>query len=146
MAETAISLRLLETLTSALYEDPIILFREYVQNSLDAYNTTVNNNQAKAFDGFSVDIKVDKDNSYIEIRDNGYGIKEEDFLTKMTLIGESDKKKEDQIGFRGIGRLSAMPFCKELVFENKPQGTNKRLIFKWDGKKFNELLNNKKKV
>ena len=35
MAEPTVSLRLLETLTSALYEDPIILFREYVQNSLD---------------------------------------------------------------------------------------------------------------
>ena len=27
---------LLETITSALYERPIVLFREYVQNSLDA--------------------------------------------------------------------------------------------------------------
>lgn len=30
-------LRLLETLTSALYEDPIVFFREYVQNSADAF-------------------------------------------------------------------------------------------------------------
>ena len=142
MAEPTMSLRLLETLTSALYEDPIILFREYVQNSIDAYNNEVNNDKAKAFDDFSVDIKVDKDNSIIQISDNGYGIPEKQFLFKMKLIGESEKKKfEDQIGFRGIGRLSAMPLCKELIFENKPQGINKRLIFKWDGKKFNELLN-----
>ena len=142
MAELTISFRLLETLTSALYEDPIILFREYVQNSLDAYNYEVNNDKSKAMDDFFVNIKIDKDNSNIEIIDNGYGIREEEFLTKMRLIGESDKKKlEDQIGFRGIGRLSAMPLCKQLVFENKPKGTNKRLIFTWDGEKFNDLLN-----
>ena len=140
MAEPTISLRLLETLTSALYEDPVILFREYVQNSIDAYNEAIRD-KSKEFDGFSVNITVDKDNSNIEIIDNGYGIKEEEFLTKMNRIGESDKKKEDQIGFRGIGRLSAMPLCKELIFENKPQGINKRLIFTWDGNKFNELLN-----
>lgn len=142
MAEPKISFRLLETLTSALYEDPIILFREYVQNSLDAYNDEVNNDKAKAMDDFSVNIKIDQDNSNIEIIDNGYGIREEEFRTKMRLIGESDKKKiEDQIGFRGIGRLSAMPLCKQLVFENKPKGTAKRLIFTWDGEKFNDLLN-----
>ena len=50
MAEPTISFRLLETLTSALYEDPIILFREYVQNSLDAYNNEVNNDKAKVMD------------------------------------------------------------------------------------------------
>ena len=140
MTEPIISLRLLETLTSALYEDPIILFREYVQNSIDAY-IAATRDKSKEFDGFSVEIEVDKENSNIVIIDNGYGIQEKDFLTKMQRIGESDKRKEDQIGFRGIGRLSAMPLCKELIFENKPQGINKRLIFKWDGNKFNELLN-----
>ena len=142
MAEQTMSFRLLETLTSALYEDPIILFREYVQNSLDAYNNEVNNDKAKAMDDFYVNIKIHKNRFNIEIIDNGYGIREEDFLHKMTHIGESDKKNlEDQIGFRGIGRLSAMPLCRQLVFENKPPGTNKRLIFTWDGERFNDLLN-----
>jgi len=141
MAEPSISFRLLETLTTALYEDPIILFREYVQNSLDAYNNEVNNDKAKAMNNFSVNIKIDKDNFNIEVIDNGYGIKKEDFLFKMRLIGESEKRRlEDQIGFRGIGRLSAMPLCRQLVFENKPPGMNKRLIFTWDGEKFNDLL------
>lgn len=142
MAEQTMSFRLLETLTYALYEDPIILFREYVQNSLDAYNNEANNDKAKVMDDFCVNIKIDKDRFNIEIIDNGYGIREEEFLFKMKLIGESDKKRlEDQIGFRGIGRLSAMPLCRQLVFENKPPGINKRLIFTWDGEKFNDLLN-----
>ena len=28
--------RILETLTTSLYEEPIVVFREYVQNSLDS--------------------------------------------------------------------------------------------------------------
>jgi molecular chaperone HtpG len=109
---------------------------------LDAYNNEVNNDKAKVMDDFCVNIETDKDRFNIKIVDNGYGIREEDFLLKMKLIGESDKKRlEDQIGFRGIGRLSAMPLCKQLVFENKPPGINKRLTFTWDGEKFNHLLN-----
>ncbi len=57
MAEPTISFRLIETLTFALYEDPIILFREYVQNSIDAYNEAIRD-KSKEFDGFSVDITV----------------------------------------------------------------------------------------
>ena len=72
MAEPTISLRLLETLTSALYEDPIILFREYVQNSLDAYNNETNNDKAKIMDNFGVNINIDRDRFNIEITDNGY--------------------------------------------------------------------------
>jgi len=141
MIEQKMSLRLLETLTTALYQDPIIFFREYVQNSIDAYIDATRDDKSKEFNGFSVKIRVDKDKSNITIEDNGYGIKEGEFLIKMNRIGESDKNREDQIGFRGIGRLSAMPLCEELIFENKPQGINKRLIFKWNGNKFNELLN-----
>lgn len=134
--------RLLETITSALYEDTIIIFREYVQNSVDAYNMAIDMDQSDEFDGFFVDIRLDRKNSSIEILDNGYGIPEKEFLTKMTTIGSSEKGKfKDQIGFRGIGRLSAMPLCKCLTFINKPKGLNELQYFTWDGDKFHELLN-----
>lgn len=141
MANIRMGLRLLETLTSALYDDPIILFREYVQNSVDAYNLSIENDPTKAFDEFSVSISVDHELSSITIEDNGYGVPEEDFYQKMTDIGLSDKTASpDQIGFRGIGRLSAMPFCDKLTFINKPMGLNKCLVFTWDGSRFHELL------
>jgi len=140
MAEPTINVRLVETLTTALYDDPIILFREYVQNSLDAYIESTRDDKSKEFDGFAVEIRIDRKNSNIEIIDNGYGIQEKTFSTIMKRIGASDKKK-DQIGFRGIGRLSAMPLCKELIFENKPQGTKERQIFKWNGDEFHKSLN-----
>lgn len=127
-------LRLLETLTSALYEDPIVFFREYVQNSADAFT------RHPVADA-RIDIKIDKKNKKIVFLDNGYGIPKKDFLDKMTSIGKSDKSKAiDQIGFRGIGRLAAMPFCKELIFKNKVQNEEEIQVFSWDGEKYNTLL------
>lgn len=142
MARIRMGLRLLETLTSALYDDPIILFREYVQNSVDAYNRAVDEDSSSAFDGFFVDINIDKKNRIITIVDNGYGIPVDEFKDRMTSIGASDKSDSpNQIGFRGIGRLSAMPFCEKLLFTNKPVGTNQLYQFAWSGSTFHDLLN-----
>lgn len=140
-----IGVRLLETITSALYEDPIKLFREYVQNSVDAYIVETRN-PANAFDGFRTDITIDKNKGLITILDNGYGIPEDEFIGKMTRIGSDKGRANDQIGFRGIGRLSGMPFCSKLVFIDKPKGLTKCLRFTWDGGRFEELLNKEKDI
>lgn len=127
-------IRLLETLTSALYEDPIVFFREYVQNSADAF---IRN----PVDGARIDIRIDKENRIIQFVDNGYGIEASEFRKKMRGIGISDKSTSiDQIGFRGIGRLSAMPFCNKLIFTNKIEGAAEVQEFTWNGEKYNKLL------
>lgn len=133
---------LIETITSALYEDPIIIFREYVQNSVDAYNMAVDDDRSNVMDDFHVDISIDKKKRNISILDNGYGILYAEFITKMTSIGASTKPKyKNLIGFRGIGRLSAMPSCKRLVFTNKPKGSGKLQYYSWNGDKFHDFLN-----
>ncbi len=147
MAIIKVGLRLLETLTSALYDDPIILFREYVQNSVDAYNKTISTSSDKEFDEFHVAIDIDRDGKSITIRDNGYGIDNSQFDEIMTSIGASDKRQSNnQIGFRGIGRLSAMPFCEKLIFTNKCENSNKIQVFQWQGNKFQQLLNQESEI
>ncbi len=145
VVKVQLGVRLLETITSALYEDPIILFREYVQNSVDAY-TAAMRNPANAFVGFHTDITVDTAKRWITILDNGYGIPEDEFIGKMTRIGSGKGPANDQIGFRGIGRLSGMPFCSKLVFIDKPKGLAKSLRFSWNGDRFGELLNKEKDI
>ena len=116
--EILIGRDVLETLTSSLYEDPIIIFREYVQNSLDAFNIATEDTSLK-FDGFCVNIDIDQKNKDIVIKDNGYGIKD-NFSIIMLRLGDSDKLgSKGNIGFRGIGRLSGLLFCSRLTFENK---------------------------
>lgn len=131
---------ILETLTSSLYENPIIAFREYVQNSLDAYSlATKGKSQAEKL---RVDITIDKKARTIRIKDNGYGIPE-NFEVTMRKIGNSGKSSDRQsIGFRGIGRLSGMPFCKTLEFHNKVATVTKTLSFTWNGNKYRTLLSN----
>ncbi|MDR0364159.1 MAG: ATP-binding protein, partial [Bacteroidales bacterium] len=122
MAKMKMSVRLLETITSALYDDPIILFREYVQNSVDAYNEEIRQDEKKKMRNFCVDINIDIEKRSITITDNGYGIPENLFMERMIGVGNDTKSKiPDQIGFRGIGRLSAFPYCKKLTFLNKPK-------------------------
>jgi len=140
MTKIKFGLRLLETLTSALYDNPIVLFREYVQNSIDAYNRALDN-KLKPISNFSIDIIINESERSIIINDNGYGISEEDFNSKMINIGVDSKSDlSNQIGFRGIGRLSAIPFCKNLIFKNKPKGSKKIFEFSWNGEKFNDML------
>jgi len=141
VAGIKMGLRLLETLTSALYEDPIVLFREYIQNSVDAYVAATRDNSGIDMEDFYVDIEIDYENKAIRFADNGYGIELSKFEEYMRSIGKSDKGKyKDQIGFRGIGRLSALPFCDELIFRNKVKGSDKIQVFQWDGKKYSDLL------
>lgn len=134
---------LLETITSALYENPLVLFREYVQNSIDAYKKAIDSGLPE-IDDFHVAINIDKDSKRITIRDNGYGIQsstdfERKIVTEFAMSDKSDRSK--YIGFRGIGRLSAMPFCTKLIFINKKK--NSRTINKceWFRDKYEELLN-----
>ena len=72
-------IRLLETHTSALYEDPIVFFREYVQNSADAY---IRNR----VDDFRIDITIDKETRSIIFKDNGTGISFDKFDKKMKML------------------------------------------------------------
>ncbi len=133
---------ILETITVALYENPIILFREYVQNSLDAYNIAKDDG-ARTIRDFHVSIHIDEQNKNIVIKDNGYGIETFDlFKERMLSIGSSNKAidKTRYIGFRGIGRISGLPFCNRLVFKNKVADSNKVYECIWDGEKYRKIL------
>ncbi len=136
---------LLETITVALYENPIILFREYVQNSLDAYNKSIDSDK-KTINDFHVTINIDEKNRKIIIRDNGYGIETTKlFREKMLHIGDSSKDQDrtKYIGFRGIGRISGLPFCDKLIFRNKAQNSTKLNECIWEGDSYRRLLSKK---
>ncbi len=135
---------ILETITVALYENPIILFREYVQNSLDAHNRAINDDKKSAVKNFHVSINVNEKDRKIVIKDNGYGIQSYDlFEQRMLSIGSSHKQldRTKYIGFRGIGRISGLPFCKKLIFRNKQANEKKIHECVWEGEKYRKILN-----
>ena len=128
--------RLLETLTAALYSEPLVVFREYVQNAVDSFIR----NRNKMQNDFCVEIDIIGDK--ITIRDNGFAIPSDSFLETMLNISAS-KKGESEIGFRGIGRLSGMSFCKTLTFRNKYADSQIEQSFIWKNYAYRELLKTK---
>jgi molecular chaperone HtpG len=136
--KTEVGASLLETLTSALYADPIVVFREYVQNSVDSF--VLVRNAGRDFK-VSITINLEPSNlrtSSIIIDDNGAGIPREKFESTMYSLGNSGKKGEvGQIGFRGIGRLAGLAFSDRVVFFNKKYGQR----FELDGKQYRAILN-----
>ena len=56
-----------------MYSDPKIIYREYIQNSVDSLENAVSQNILEP-QNMRIDIVVDAEKSIISIRDNGTGI------------------------------------------------------------------------
>ena len=114
---------LLESLTRGMYENPLTIFREYVQNSCDAIDSAMNEGILQACEG-RINIWLDDDTRTITISDNGTGIKASDFRRVMGNVADSDKRQNESRGFRGIGRLCGMAYCRTVIFTAKFKGEN----------------------
>ena len=105
----SIGSKLIETITSGLYDGNRNCLREYVQNSIDA----------KAYNIF---IYFENENNLI-IRDDGYGMDNIE-LERALSVGISNKS-DDNIGWRGIGIWSGVPACKKIVILTKKRNSKK---------------------
>jgi hypothetical protein len=135
---------ILENLTTGMYSDRRMMFREYVQNSCDAIDTAVKKGILKLEDA-RIDITIDENNSTIVIEDNGYGISTNDFVRVLSDIANSDKSRNEDKGFRGIGRLCGLAYCTQMQFIASTLGEDKENIMVWDAKKMRGMLNDNKK-
>jgi len=126
---------ILNIITESLYDKPIVVFREYVQNSIDSFlkiHNSVDKNELVS------KIWLAQDNIYF--LDNGKGIDREKFEKQMKDIGMSEKIKAINIGYKGIGRLSGIPYCKRLIFINIcSYKNNSYQKYSIDGEKYNEI-------
>ena len=100
----------LESLTTGMYADPRIIFREYIQNSTDAIDKAIKEGIIKREEG-RIDITIDKKNKRITIKDTGIGISNSKVWHLLGDIGNSEKRFEESRGFRGIGRLGGVSYA-----------------------------------
>lgn len=125
----------LSILTESLYDNPIVIFREYVQNSVDSIYKLGN-----YYDKCEVRIWLEDENLFFF--DNGQGIKKDLFEQEMIKICYSNKRKYKNLGYKGIGRLSGIPYCDNLLFINiydyKNSGAQTYSI---DGKAYERIKN-----
>jgi len=105
----------LENLTTGMYTDPFDSIREYIQNAGDSILAAERNKLINSNDGL-ITISIDPEARSLSIRDNGCGIPADDVFDKLINIGMSKKVYGQEAGFRGIGRLAGMAYCKRLSF------------------------------
>lgn len=128
----------LELLSTAMYVDPLTIYREYIQNSADAID--IARNDGLLCDGGRIEITVDPGSRAIRILDNGTGIGTASFPSILTAIGASNKRGTGARGFRGVGRLSGLAYARELTFRSSASGETTAASITWDCKALRSLL------
>lgn len=123
---------ILELLSSAMYTDPLSIYREYVQNSADAIQDARWSGPLTPTDAGRVDITIDYDDRRVVIRDNGTGIPVAEAPRRLLAIGGSSKRGTKARGFRGIGRLAGLAYCRELIFRTRAAGDREVVELAWD--------------
>ena len=132
---------LLETLTSGMYNNPLSIYREYIQNSIDSIDISerVNGNTP-----MEVNIDLDPIKRRIRFFDNGFGIPAEIAELTLCAIGNSNKIGNGLRGFRGIGRLGGIAFSDKTIFRTKSKNETFESIQEWDCKGLRAILSNSK--
>ena len=139
MSNIIIGKHTLESLTTGMYADPYVVFREYIQNAADAIDNAVRQGMLSKSDAEIV-IHLSPAERSIIISDNGTGLSVDEAEQTLISIGNSKKTSEFDRGFRGIGRLAALGYCAKLTFETSTlaEKTGTRIVI--DSRKLSQLL------
>lgn len=124
--------RILEILSSEIYDSPYALLRENIQNAYDA----ILMRKALQQDEWDINeaiISVTISNSEIVIIDNGIGMNEDVLRNNYWKAGSSGKKtdlanKAGVIGTFGIGAMANFGICTRLQVETRAVGSGHTLI------------------
>ena len=100
---------ILGLVTSGIYDDPLAVYREYIQNSVD---------ELSRMDGVEgrVEITIEPRQKRVSICDNGPGLTYHECVADLVPISQSKKFLGRDRGFRGIGRLSGLAFAESVTF------------------------------
>lgn len=129
----------LESLTTGMYNEPESCFREYIQNAVDAIDMAVEENLL-AIEESRIEIIIDDEHRVVSIKDNGTGISAEKARKTLLDIGNSSKLHTVNRGFRGIGRLGGLSYCRQLSFCTTSKGEDIKTIVTFDCERLRELL------
>lgn len=131
---------ILENLTIGMYYDSKVIYREYIQNACDQIDKAVEEGLLHSLEEGSIDIDINVKQRKIIISDNATGISKKDFRRQLEDIANSDKERGKDKGFRGIGRLCGLAYCKTLTFSATCSGESIRSIMIMDALKMREMI------
>ncbi|MEG6521744.1 ATP-binding protein [Desulfotomaculum sp. 1211_IL3151] len=134
-----IGVNILEILTTGMYRDSRVIFREYIQNSCDQIDIAVRNGLLTENEG-QVELWINDINRSVCIEDNATGISASVFRKTLYSIGESSKTLGEDKGFRGIGHWCGLGYCKTLVFTSKAEGENVDSVMTCNAEKMRQMM------
>ena len=125
-----------------MYSQPLHCIREYIQNAYDSIREARRLTSLTAEEG-EVRLLLDQDAERLTIQDNGTGLSPEAATVHLLDIGKSAKARtltgsDQNAGFRGIGRLAGISYCKRLRFETSV-GDGRRCTVEFDAAGINRL-------
>ena len=129
----------LESLTNGMYASPLDLYREYIQNAADSIDTAIAEGLERP-DYFEIVINLNLEKNSLSIFDNGHGLCQKEAISTLIDIGNSNKRRAQNRGFRGIGRLAGLGYCDELIFVTSFSGENTKTLIHYNAKLLRELL------
>ena len=137
-----LGVHLLETVTRGMYSQPFHSVREYIQNAYDSIRKARRKGLLEPSEG-EIKLHIDKDRRRLSITDNGAGLTPEEATVHLLDIGHSDKARTSEesahnAGFRGIGRLAGISYCKKLRFETS-SGDGKKCTVEFNAAGINRL-------
>ena len=123
---------LLRLVTAGMYDNPLVLYREYLQNSADAI-------ASQRSGAGSVRITIDPLRSRITILDDGPGLTPAEAAERLIDLGRSPKDLHIDRGFRGIGRLSALAFAEQVRFTTRTRASDPPTRVSWNARALQAL-------
>lgn len=145
---TVVGKNILENLTTGMYSDSKIIYREYIQNACDQIDLAKKQMLLGEKDGIQegvIDIYIDPKERRISIKDNATGVEQDKFIDSLGDIANSDKELGKNKGFRGIGRLCGLAYCKTLKFTTSYSKEKIKSIMTIDAELMRKLLADKQK-
>ena len=124
---------LLGLLTLGMYTDPMVVYREYIQNAADSISES-------GVQTGRVDIQIDPVAMRVTIRDNGPGLSQKQALEQLISVADSRKHRGVDRGFRGVGRLCGLAFAESVSFLTRRCSEEPVFKVRWDGSKLREML------
>lgn len=123
---------LLRLVTAGMHDNPLVVYRECLQNSADAI-------ASQGRSSGSVHVKIDPLQSKIAILDDGAGLSPAEATHRLLDVGRSAKDRAVDRGFWGIGRLSALAFAERVQFTTRTRANEPVTELTWSGRTLRNL-------
>jgi Histidine kinase-, DNA gyrase B-, and HSP90-like ATPase len=133
----------IESLTLGMYDDSRFIFREYLQNSADQIDRAIEQGLLNSRRQGNIFVTITPIEKKIIIEDNATGIQSSKVFQILGNIALSEKDRDKEKGFRGIGRLGGLAYCETLTFESSYFGENLKSILKWDALELRKIINDR---